>query len=315
MIHEPDRIAIRGVNGDYCIISPQQYSWGPFLAPHSTGLFDMAFQSNWGVGAFGQFFQSWKPKRRDVVWTMHIMNPETGTQIDQDSNLWHTLYSRYRNMFSPSEEAFIEYTSVDGERLLGTRQIQAPQSVSSQHFEGHDPHLLSYGSIVQTMGCELPFYVGASQSYSWETPGEGNFWFRLPYFNPASIDIWPEADVDGGATWVIPDYSFGNECYGRGVNDLGKTVPIPRLLPGENSTIMWRPDSEWILSEWETRPWQRSPGLRNEYPIPPGKGSSEIDGPNPGCVIRCIDAASAGLGFVLTLPRWYAEPFSTPRIV
>jgi hypothetical protein len=275
----------------------------------------MAFQSNWGVGPFGQFFQSWKPKRRDVVWTMHIMNPETGLRIDQDSDLWHTIYSRYRNMFSPSQEAFIEYTSIDGERLLGTRQIQAPQSVSSQNFEGQDPHLLSYGSMVQTMGCELPFYVGASQSYSWETPSSGNFWFNLPYFNPGTIDIWPEADVDGGATWIVPDYSFGNEAYGRGINDLGKTVPIPHLLPGENSTIMWRPDMEWIVSEWETRPWMRSPGMRNEYPIPPGKGSSETDGPNPGCVVRCLNATSAGLGFVLTLPRWYAEPFSTPRLV
>jgi hypothetical protein len=314
-LRQADMIAIEGVNGDSCIIQPAEYSWGPFLAPKSTGLFDMPFQSNWGSGPFGQFFQSWKPKRRDVVWTTHVLNPDTGLIIDQDAELWHTIYSRYRNLFSRSQEATVVYTSVDGERRLGIRQIQAPQSVTSQSFEGRDPHLLAYGSIVQTMGCELPFYVGASQSYSWQTPASGNFWFNLPYFNPGSIDIWPEWDIDGGATWTLPDYSFGNEAYGRGVNDLGKVVPIPHLLPGENSTVMSRPDMEWIISEWETTPGQRSPGLRHEYPIPPGKGSSEDDGPNPGCVIRCVGAASAGLGCVLTLPRWYAEPFSTPRLI
>lgn len=311
-MRQTDMIAIEGVNGDHCIISPQQYSWGPFLAPRSTGLFDMPIQTNWGVGPFGQFFSSWKPKARDVVWTMHIMNPDTGARIDQDSDLWHTIYSRYRNMFDPAVEARVVYTSVDGDRRLGLRTVQAAQSVSSQNFEGGDPHLLAYGSIVQTSRAELPFYVGKSQSYSWETPSAGNHWFTLPYFNPATVDIWPEADVDGGATWIMPDYSFGNEAYGRGVNDLGKTVPIPELLPGENTTVMWRPDMEWLISEWETSPWQRSPGLRHEYPIPPGKGDPD---PERGCVIRCLGAKSAGLGCVLTLPRWYADPFSTPRLV
>jgi hypothetical protein len=309
-MRDPDFIAIEGVNGDHCIISPPGYSWGPFLAPKSTGLFDMPIQTNYGPYMFGASFKSWKPKPRDVVWTIHVMNPETGTRIDQDSDLWHTIYSRWRNMFAPDKEATAVYTSIDGERRLGLATLQAPQSVSSQNFEGQDPHLLAYGSIVQTLRAQLPFYVGASQRYSWESPADGNFWFTLPYFNPGSVDIWPEWDLDGGATWILPDYSFGNEAYGRGVNDLGKTVPIPNLLPGENTTVMTRPDLEWLISEWETSPWLRSPGFRHEYPILPGHGDSAR-----GCVVRCLDADSEGLGCVLTLPRWYAEPFSTPRIV
>lgn len=308
-VRQTDMIAVEGVNGDSCIISHQDFSWGPFLAPRSTGLFDLPIQSNWGIGPFGQFFQSWKPKRRDVVFTIHIMNPDTGAQIDQDSDLWHTIYSRWRNMFSPQNEAQIVYTSIDGERRLGLRTLQAPQSVSSQRFEGGDPHLLAYGSIVQTMAAEIPFYVGIPQTYSWESPSAGNFWFYLPYFNPGTVDIWPEWDLDGGVNWVLPDYSFDNEAYGRGVADRGKTVPIPTLLPGENVTVMTRPDHEWILSDWETSPWMRSPGLRHEYPILPGKGDSIRGG-----VVRCNGATAAGVGAVLTLPRWYAEPFSTARL-
>lgn len=306
-----DMIAIEGVNGDHCIISPQQYSWGPFLAPKSTGLFDLPIQTNYGTGPFGKFFASWKPKERDVVWTMKIFNPQTGDVVDEDSDVWHTIMSRYRNMFSPEDEATVVYTSIDGDRRLGLRTLQAARSVSEMSWEGGDPHLLAAGSVVQTMRAELPFYVGRPDRFAWETPSSGDHWFTLPYFNPASADIWAEWDVDGGATWVLPDYSFGNEIHGRGVADLGKTVPLPELLPGENTTVMTRPDLEWLISEWETSPWQRSPGYRHEYPIRPGKGDSD---PTKGCVVRCLNAKSAGLGLVLTLPRWHAEPFGTPRV-
>lgn len=301
-----DMVAVRGYNGDYCIIQPQEYSWGPVLAPRSTGLWDMPIQTNYGTGPFGKVFSSWKPKERDVVWTIHIMNPDTGTLIDQDHDLFAGILSRWRRMFSPQFVSYIEYTSPADERLLGMRTLQAPQSVSSQNFEGIDPKVWSqpYASVVQTMRCDLPFYVGPSKQYDWETPGPGTFWFPLPYFNACTVDIWPEWDVDGGATWILPDLSFGSELRGRGQNDLGKTFPVPKLVPGENTTVMSRPDMELFLSEWETPVGNRNPGFNLEYPIPPGAGDKEA-----GCIVRCIDAVSAGLGCVLTLPQWYAEPF------
>jgi hypothetical protein len=304
-------IAVRGYNGDYCIIQPAGLSWGPFLAPKSTGLFDMPIQSNWGIGPFGQFFSSWKPKARDVVWTIHIMNPDTGTIIDSDSDLFAEIYSRWRNMFSPQYESQIEYTSPGDERLLGIRTLQAPQSVSSQTFEGIDPKVWAtpYASVVQTMRAELPYYVGPSEQFAWETPGSGSFWFPISYFNPSTVDIWPEWDLDGGATWILPDYSFGSETRGRGRNDLGKTFPVPELMPGEDTTVMSRPDMELFLSSWETPVGNRNPGFNLEYPIPPGKGSKDN-----GAIIRCLNATAADLGLVLTLPRWYAEPFGTRLI-
>ena len=80
-------------------------------------------------------------------------------------------------------------------------------------------------------------------------------------------------------------------------------------MPGENVTVMSRPDMELFLSEWETPVGNRNPGYTLDYPILPGAGD-----PQAGCVVRCLNAQSAGLGLVLTLPRWYAEPFSTPLI-
>lgn len=307
-------IFVEGVNGDRCCISPPQFSWGPFLAPGATGLFDLAIQTNWGSYGFGQFFQSWKPKRRDIVWTVHVMNPQTNTEIDQDSDLWHAIYSRWCAMFAPDKEATIVYISQDGERRLGVRTLAGSQSFSTQPFEHGDPHRLAYGSIVQSTAAEFPFYVGKPYSKEVVIEGSGDFWFPMPYHNPATVEIWPEWDLTGGARYVLPDYSFDSEIWGRGLADRGRTVPIPELMVDENVTVMTRMDMEWILSTWETPVANRSPGLRNVYPIPPGKGSPDDGGANPGCIVRVTNVVD-GAKLRMTLPRWYGEPFSTPRVV
>jgi hypothetical protein len=313
MIRQVDTIDVTGVNGDFCRISPPGFSWGPELAPGSTGLFDLPIQTNWGSYGYGQFFQSWKPKRRDVVWTVHVMDPNRETFIGPDSDVWHTVYSRWRAMFAPDKEATITYTSVDGSRTLGLRTLDTPKPFSSQNFEGGDPHLWAYGSIVQTMAAEFPFYVGKPFKQTFTIEGTGDFWFPIPYFNPSTLEIWPEYDLTGGAKWVLPDYSFGNEIWGRGLADLGRTVPIPELMVGENATVMSRMDQEWILSVWETPVMNRSPGIRHIYPIPAGAGSPDEDGANPGGIVRALNVVD-GAECTLTLPRWYAEPFSTPLV-
>jgi hypothetical protein len=307
---QADIIDVLGVNGDFCRISPPGCSWGPELAPGSTGLYDMPIQTNWGSYGFGQFYQSWKPKRRNVVWTVNIMNPETGTALDESSDLWHTLYSRWKAMFSPSLEATIVYTSVDGERTLGVRTVDAPKPFNANHFEGKDPHVFAFGSVVQTMGCELPFYVGKPSVHTWETDAPGSYWFNLPYFNPSSIDIWPEWHLTGGSTYSLPDFSFGNEAARPRAARPGEDHHLGGVLEGEDLDIQTRPDLETFITSLETPFAMRMGGRDFEYPIPPGMGSS-----GNGCVVRANVASSAGARVELVLPRWYDEPFSTARVV
>lgn len=316
MRRQTDIIDVIGVNGDFCRISPPGFSWGPELAPGSTGLYDMPIQTNWGSYGFGQFFQSWKPKRRDVVWTVHIMNPETGTMVDQSDDLWHLIYARWKAMFSPALEASIVYTSFDGERRLGIRNLDTPKPFTAQSFEGKDPKLFTYGSVVMTTACELPFYVGASERFAWETDTPGNYWFKLPFYNPCPVDIWLEWDLTGGAKYQLPDYSFGSQAYGRGIADLGKTMPLAQLMDLEDLQVYTRPDLETFVTSLETQFAGRNAGKDFEYPIAPGAGSSEGEGSdNPGCIVRANVTNPAGARVELTLPRWYDEPFSTPRVV
>lgn len=307
-----DTIDVIGVNDDFCRISDPFLTWGPFLAPGSTGLFDMPIQTNWGNYAFGQFFSSWKPKRRDVVWTINVLNPITGTALDRDHYLWHDIVSRWKAMFSPDKQTIVRYTSQDGERELGMQIIDTTKSFSTYNWEGIDPSIFVAGSVVQAMGCELPYYVAPSEVFEKTIDTPGDSWFNLPYFNPCGVDIFAEWDIDqgGGAQLVLPDYSYFNEIHGRGISDLGKTVLTPLLVPGDGGVnIYTRLDMETYISENETLVGGRAAGRDFEYPIPPGSGD-----PDEGCVVRVIGAVDE-VNIRLTLPRWHDSPFSTPLVV
>lgn len=305
-----DIIDVTGFNGDFCRISPPGFSWGPELAPGSTGLFDTPLQTNWGSYAFGQFFQSWKPKRRNIVWTVNIVNPDGPGNLTEDMDLWHTIYARWKAMFSPEFESTITYTSADGARTLGVRTVDAAKPFSAQHFEHGIPTDIAFGSVVQTMGCELPYYVGKPFTWAHEFNAPGAYWQPAPFFNPGSIAIWPEWHLTGGAAYILPDFSFGSEAYGRGVGDSGKTIALAQLLAGEDLDIQTRPDLETFITSLETPFGMRMQGRDFEYPIPPGKGD-----PTNGCTIVAVINQAASARVEMTLPRWYDEPFSTARIV
>jgi hypothetical protein len=313
-MREADAIDIIGVNGDICRIQGpgiDAATWGPELAPGCTGLFDLAFKSNWTKGSFGSVYQSWVPQRRDIVFTVHLLNPVTGGDLEHDADQWHAIYSRWKALFDVELETTVAYTSVDGTRTLGVRLVDATKSFRAGQFEGIDPHVLLYGSVVMTVAAEIPFYIGDTDVYTWETSNTGDFWFGLPYFNPATFMSWPEWYLTDQAQWIVPDYSFGWQEYGRGQSDLGKTVPSPLLIAGENIHWTSRPDLEPIIADNENPVGNRMAGRALEYPIQPGMGDSDW-----GCTVRAINVTNPnGARCELYLPRWYNEPFSTPLLV
>lgn len=313
LMRHTDSIKIVGYNGDECTLSgPGMGDWGPILSRHSTGLFAAPFKTNWAKSMLGQKFSSWTPQRRDVACTIHILNPQTGDPLtDRDADLWHLVYSRFRAMFHPEHESTVVYTSVDGERHLGVREVQEPKPFVGAEWEGGDPHLIMYGSLGMLLGCENPYYIGPTERFAWETAMQGDFWFPLPYYNPASAVSFPKWYLTDRAQWTLPDYSFGWEEYGTGVADIGKTVDLPMLAEGENVEVDTRPDVMTIIAENDNPVMQRMNGRDFEYPIQPGMGD-----PVNGCTVRVNGVTNPdGARCELELPRWHNEPFSTPTVV
>jgi hypothetical protein len=316
LMRQGDRIEILSYNGiDRVTISgPGAGIEGIWLAEHSTGLFDTPFKTNWTKGMFGSVFQSWVPQRRDLVFTVHIMSPDgSGQDLEHDPDLWHLVYSKWKSMWSIDQESTIIYTSVDGERRLGARLLQASKSFSSQSFEGMDPHIMPYGSVMMTVACEFPYYVGGTVTFTWEDTGltgGASAWFTLPYYNPSTVMIWPWWTLSDQVQWVLPDYSFGWEEYGRGVQDLGKTVAFTPFIAGEICTCYSEPDLEPIIAANGAPVLNRMAGKALEYPIQPGMGSVD-----EGCTVRAVNCTNPNGAYAeLNLDRWYNEPFSTPLI-
>lgn len=307
-----DTIDVYGRLGQiYRISGPGQGLQGFEMAPKSTGLLDDApVKTIWHKTMFGQSMSGWEPERRDIVWTVNV-GINLGIDPERDPDEWHALYDEWRQAFSFTEDTKIRYGSADGDRILYARLLEKPKPFSAQAFEGQDPKLWSFGSVVMTMACEFPYFIGPSERFTWEFQGSGTFWTKLPFWNPCDVAIWPTYKATWGAQWHIPDFSWGSEEYGRGQSDLGKVVRTPLLAQGENVDIMTRPDLDTYQSENDAPVGLRAAGRDFEYPMLPGMGSPD---PNEGAVFMATQVTDGG-AFKMELPRWYSSPYARPRLV
>jgi hypothetical protein len=313
-----DTIDLESQDGRRIRISgPGQGQQGYFLSPQSTGLLDDApVKTIWHKTMFGQSFSGLEWERREPVFTINIgYDTRSPIDPDRDPDEWHALYADLISMFEYDSDIKIIYGAPDEDRILYARMIDKPKPFSTHSFEGKDPKLWSFGSVVFQMGCEFPFYVGKSERFEWAFEGTGTQWTRIPLYNPSDVPIWNTYEATEGARYHIPDFSWGNEYYGRGQLDLDKMVPTPLLQTGETCDIHTRPDEETYQSANDAPIGLRANGKDFEYPIPPGAGIGvNADDPEDGALFMATDVVDGG---VLTMesPRWYRSPFSRPRLV
>jgi hypothetical protein len=289
------------------ISGPGQGEQGYFMSPNSTGLLDdVPVKTIWHKTMFGMAYSGMEWERRELVWTCNI-GYDQYLDPDRDPDEWHQLYDDWRSMFAYDRDTKIIYGAPDGERILYARMIEKPKPFSTHKFEGKDPKLWKFGSVVMTMACEFPFFIGPSERYIWEFEGTGTVWTRLPHYNPSDVPIWPTYEVTEGARYHIPDFSWGNEYYGRGAADEGKIVPTPILQTGETCDIHTRPDEETYQSANDAPVGLRAQGRDFEYPIPPYTGEEE------GAVFAATNVIDGGV-LTAEYPRWYSSPFARPRL-
>jgi hypothetical protein len=305
-----DTIDIEDKFGEKVRLSgPGMYEQGYFMSPNSQGLLDDApVKTIWHKTMFGMSYSGMEWERREAVFTVNIgYGNDALVDPDRDPDEWHMLYDDWRRKFAFDQDTKVIYGAPDGERVLFARMIERPKPFSTHSFEGKDPKLWSFGSVVMTLASEFPFYVGPSEKYTWEFEGAGTVWTRLPHYNSSDVPIWPTYEGTEGARYHIPDYSWGNEYYGRGLADTDKIVPTPLLRTGETCDIHTRPDEETYQSANDAPIGLRSNGKDFEYPIPPDCGEEE------GAVFMATEVSDGGV-FTAEYPRWYSSPFSRPRL-
>ncbi|CAN5147461.1 hypothetical protein BH11ACT6_BH11ACT6_34970 [soil metagenome] len=275
------------------------------MAPNSTGLYETAVETLYSDAAYGETFEGVRYPATTMVWTAQI-----GADREREPLTWESMYSDFRLDLSFEEPCTFRYDSSDGTRNRKARLQSEPKPFSSLNFEGKDPRLFSFGSVVLTMKTELPFYVGKTDAWEWKYPGlaaaGGEAWFPVTLSNPATVECWKRFVLTDQARWILPDPSFGSKKLGHSIEHRGRTTRLPLLRKGEGITVDSHPDVQTIVAENDA-PVQARYTDDLLYPIPSGARQEFI--------VRVTDCTNPdGAEFRIEQPRWYLQPFSRPRI-
>ena len=291
------RIEIFGVNGEHFVISgPGAGEQGVFLKPKLKGFIDAPVKSLWLPGAYGQTFVDFRWQRREIVFTVHIFAD------DGDAETWSTIDSSWRFAWDYVKETTIRFTTSDGYRDLKVRLLEEPQAYESDQWEGKDPHLYGESTMVMTVAAELPFFVGPSDFYEWEgVTASGRTSFTLNV--DCDVPVWPKWTLTDQPRYRLPDFSWGNEEYGKGIADSGRTVVLPFLPKGAGCVADSDPRKQTLLAANRINLQGLWKGQDLLYPI---AGGTYTDIP-----VAVTDAVS-GWSLRLEVPKWYTRPWSRP---
>lgn len=290
------KIEVFGCHGEYfCISGPGMGQQGVILMPKAKGMIDAPVKTLWTPGAFGQQFVDFRWERRDVVFTVAI----TG---EGNPDVWESIDSKWRFAFDYVLLTEIRYTTKSGVRSLFVQLLEEPKAYESQGWEGKDPHLWGESSAIMTVGAELPFYVGKTEKH--EESGHGstaNFSFDIEV--DCDIPPWPRWTLTDQATWKLPDFSWGNQEYGTGIQDVGRTVSLPYLPPGAGCVADSDPRVQTLLANNRINLQGLWTGQDLLYPI---------QGGTYGTLPVNVTGAAQGWACRLEIPKWYSRPWSRP---
>lgn len=293
------RIDVYGCDGSHWHISGPgvDEEAGVTLNPKLTGAIDAPVKTLWLPGAFGQEAQGYRWERRDVVFAVQT--------YAQDPETWMTVDSAWRNAFDYVKESRIVYTTSAGTRWLNVRLLEEPKSYEGETDNGKSPFLICDSTIVMTVASEIPFYVGETDIYEWELPSGGvdNGFVTIHIHNDSDVPVWPRWTLTGGATWTLPDFSWGSDEYSRGLEDSGRLVELPALTKYENIVVDSDPRRQTILSSNMANVQGRWKGQDLLYPIAPGVDDK--------ITVSVKDAPNGG-AMRLEIPKWYTRPWSRP---
>jgi hypothetical protein len=291
------KIEIFGVHGEYfCISGPGEAQQGVQLMPKLKGMIDAPVKSLWLPGAFGQSFVDFRWERRDVVFTVNIFD------AGGDSEVWKTIDSRWRFAFDYVQETTIRFTTSDGVRELKVRMIDEPKAYEDGSWEGKDPALYACSTVTMSLAAELPFYTGPSDFYEESGEGASAKWnWQLSV--DCDVPVWPKWTLQDQAIYRLPDFSWGNQEYARGITDMGRVVALPFLPKGAGCVANSDPRVQTLLAANRINLQGLWKGQDLLYPIAGGTYSS---------IPVAVQGAVNGWAVRLEVPKWYSRPWSRP---
>lgn len=287
------KIELTGRDGSYwCLSGPGAGRQGITISPNIQNFVDAPVKTLWVPGPFGEQYAGKRVQRREMVFSVQVHDPDPAT--------WATIDSHWRWAWDYDEECTMTVTTADGSRSIKLRLLEAPQA-----YNDKDPFITADNPVVMTVAAEFPYWVEDDYVVERETSASGHTW-RIDIANPGDVPVWPRWTLTAPALWTLPDFSWGNEMYARGLGDAGRTVELPELVDGEHVLADSDPRRQTLVSANGMPTQQRWRGNDLLYPVAAGaKGTAPVR----------VENAVAGAAFRLEVPRWFSRPWSRPHVV
>lgn len=290
-------IWMTGVDGSRWDLSgPDAGIQGVELRPGPKRFIDAPVKTFWLQGAINQVYQGLQYQRRDPLFSV--------TVFADNPLAWRDIDSRFRLALGDPNSQFTLHVEVGASmRSLDLRLLQEPTAYEQGAWEGKDPALYAVSTLQIQAAAEQPFWYGPDLVTSWSLPSGTSGSTTLSMQNFGDVIVWPSWFVNAPASWMLPDFSWGQEAeYQRPAGaDATRTVALPALLTGEDSDVQSDPDQEWIIAANGAPVWQRGAGAGMLYPIAPRTPATQVP--------VSVTGANAGASVTLTIPQRFSRPF------
>lgn len=269
---------------------------GVMLLPNPTQLYDTPMAAFWAEGMGRRVFQGFQVDKREPQLGWQVWHGGSGSADD-----WRLTDSLFRMAWSIDKRSRLEFETEDGVRYLDLQLLKEPESYVGDMSQGKDPHFQCDATIITKTTTPSPHWRRDAKPVVQDCTGSsGSMTFRI--VNDGDVELWPVwtvSSVNAGTKWVLPDWSFGDEEYLRGVADAARTWTTPALLAGEHTKFDSDSSVEFADSNLATNVWGRCKG-RLLYPIPP---HTQVDVP------VAYTNATAGDQCRLTYTVQYTRPW------
>lgn len=286
------KIELTGRDGSYwCLSGPGYGQQGVIMTPKVSQLIDAPVKTLFVPGPFGEEFAGKRVQRREMVFTVQVGGDE------MDTETWASVDAQWRWAWDYEEQSRLTVTTSDGTRFIDVRLLEEPKS-----YGDRDPWITGDNEVVMTVTATFPYWQEEPRTYEWETESDTD---RTTFIirNDGDVPVWPNWTLSAPATWVLPDFSWGNDMYSRGILDTGRTLALPPLPNLADASVDTDPRVQTIICANEYPAQQHWLGNDFLYPIMPGKG-----GDYP---VR-VSGAPQGAACRLSIPRWFSRPWSRP---
>lgn len=146
-------------------------------------------------------------------------------------------------------------------------------------------------------GQVIPATISKFEARDVATSDERTYTFTV--VNEGDVPVWPRWTLTDQANWTLPDYSFGNEEFGRPIEDAERTVPLPYLPEGAGCVADSDPRRQTLLAANRIHLQGLWAGKDLLYPIPHGEHELTIT----------VKDALDGFAMMLEVPQWHTRPW------